>query len=123
MKDMSNKSLNTDAHYAPLHSHGLAWALSAKNMTKDKYKHVTEYPITEYKCGLLAGDKIRLIEDIIIRDHKGKATGKKYNKGEIWPVLSGAKEEPVVVWLLQADGERHTWDDDNSIFETFEKLK
>jgi len=91
-------------------------------MTKDKYKLVTDYPITEYQCGLHAGDKLKLIKDIIITDHKGNPTGKIYKKDEIWTVLAAAKEEPVVVWLLQADGQRHTWDDDKSIFETFEKL-
>ncbi len=91
-------------------------------MTKNKWKFVHDYPITEYKCGLKAGDKVMLIKDIIITDHKGKPTGEIFSKGEIWTILSGAKEEPVVVWLLQADGERHTWDDDESIFDTFEKV-
>jgi hypothetical protein len=92
-------------------------------MTNDEYRLVTEYPITEYKCGLKAGDKVKLKKDIIVTDHKGKPTGKKYSKGEIWIVLTGAKEDPIVVWFRQADGERHTWDDDKSIFETFEQIK
>lgn len=85
-----------------------------------EYRLVTEYPIAEYKCGLKAGDRVRLRHDIIVRDHRGEPTGVVHPKGEIWTVLTGAEEEPVVVWFRQADGERHTWDDDESIFETFE---
>ncbi len=89
-------------------------------MSGDKYKLVTKYPVKKYRCGLKAGDKIRLKKDILVRDHQGKPTGKIYPRGEIWTVLPGARERPVVVWFLQADGERHTWDDDKSIFEAFE---
>jgi hypothetical protein len=91
-------------------------------MTKDKYTLVAQYPITEYRCGLIPGDKVRLKKDIILTDHKGNPTGGKCTKGEIWTVLSGAKEEPIVVWFRQANGERHTWDDDKSIFGIFEKI-
>ena len=90
---------------------------------KSKYKHVTDYPVTKYKCGLKAGDRVRLKRDIVVRDHKGKPTGKVYRKGEKWTVLSGAKEKPLVVWFRQADGERQTWDDDKSIFDTFEIVR
>lgn len=92
-------------------------------MTKDKWEFVNEYPIEKYKCGLKAGDRVMLKHDIVIRDHKGKPTGIVHPKGEIWNVLSGAKEKPIVVWLQQADGKRHTWDDDESIFETFETIR
>jgi hypothetical protein len=33
---MPNKSLNTDAHYAPLHSHGLAQSLHPKRNKKNE---------------------------------------------------------------------------------------
>jgi hypothetical protein len=89
-------------------------------MTEDKWKFVNEYHIEKYKCGLKAGDRVRLKHDIVITDHKGNPPSKVYPRGEIWNVLTGAKEEPIVVWFRQADGERHTWDDDESIYETFE---
>lgn len=92
-------------------------------MTKKEWRFVSEYPIERYKCGLNAGDRVRLRHDIVVTNHKGKPTGKVYPKGEIWNVLTGAKEEPVVVWFRQADGDRHTWDDDESIFETFEIVR
>ena len=91
--------------------------------SKSHYKLVSEYPIKKYKCGLKAGDRVRLKRNIVVQDHKGKPTGKVYPKGEIWTVLTGAKEKPVVVWFRQADGNRHTWDDDESIYEMFEVVQ
>ena len=80
-------------------------------MSKDTYHSVTEYPITQYRCGARDGDQVRL--RIPIGEHPA---------GEIWSVLSGAAEEPIVVWLRQADGELHTWSDDEDFLATFELL-
>ena len=91
-------------------------------MTKRKFKLVTEYPVQDYRCGLRAGDRVRLKHDIIVRDHLGKPTGVIHRAGEIWVVLSGAAEDPAIVWLRQPDGKRHTWDDAPSIFNIFEIL-
>jgi hypothetical protein len=90
--------------------------------SKDKFKLVTEYPITDYQCGARAGDRVRLQHDISIQDHTGKPTGEVHLAGEIWLVLRGAAEEPVVVWLRQANGETHTWSDDEDFLRTFEIL-
>ncbi len=87
-----------------------------------EYKPVKDYPIEKYKCGLKAGDKVRLLRDILIKDHNDKPTGKIYRKGEVWTVLPSSKEPPVVVWFRQADGEPHTWDDDQSIYHTFQRI-
>jgi hypothetical protein len=91
-------------------------------MTKAKtnLKLVTEYPVIAYKCGLRAGNQVRLKKEIVVRDHKGKPTGTVHRKGEVWLVLRGAKEKPVVVWLRQPNGQTYLSDDDKSIFETFE---
>ena len=91
-------------------------------MSKDKFKLITEYPITEYKCGARAGDRVRLRRDITIGDHTGAPTEEVCQAGEIWSVLRGAAEEPVVVWLRQADGVIHTWSDDDDFLRTFEIL-
>jgi hypothetical protein len=91
-------------------------------MSKDKFKLVTEYPITEYRCGARAGDRVRLRRDIVFRDHTGRPTGEIRMAGEIWTVLSGSAEPPVDVWLLQSDGERHTWSDDDAFLDAFEIL-
>ena len=80
-------------------------------MSKDTYRPTTEYPITQYRCGARAGDRVRLRRDI--GEHRA---------GEIWTVLGGAAEEPIVVWLRQADGELHTWSDDEVFLATFEPL-
>ena len=89
-------------------------------MSDDTYRPVTDYPVTEYCCGARAGDRVRVRRDIVVRDHSGNPTSKIHRAGEIWSVLPGAAEEPVVVWLQQADGETHTWSDDEDFRATFE---
>jgi hypothetical protein len=93
---------------------------SNKKMKKD-WKIITEYPVKQYECGLVAGQKVKLLKELKTRDHEKKV--KSVNKaGEIWEVLAGADESPRVVWLRQPDGQRHTWDDSSSIFEFFEPI-
>jgi len=89
---------------------------------KNEWKLIGEYPIKEYSCGLVAGQKVKLRSDIVVTDHAGNPTGTVHKAGEIWEVLTGSKEPPIVVWLRQPDGKRHTWDDDSSIFEHFEVI-
>jgi len=90
-------------------------------MSDAQHKLSNEYPVTEYQCGLKAGDRVKLIRDIIIKDDYGLPTGIVYAQGEIWAVQPGAQNEPVVVWFRRADGKLHTWDDDESIYQTFQK--
>ena len=91
---------------------------------KDKYKLVTEYKVTAYRCGLKAGDRVRLKKDIEIKNHDDLPTGKKFKKGDVWTVIPGSKEGRIDVWFRQSDGQPHTWDDDSqSITEWFEVLK
>jgi hypothetical protein len=84
------------------------------------WKIIESYPITQYKCGLVAGQQLRLLKDLVIRDRRGRATGKVIRAGEIWLVIPGSDEPPLDVWLRGPDGERHTWDDLPSIFDHFE---
>jgi hypothetical protein len=92
-------------------------------MKENKFKLITNYSIEEYKCGLKAGDYVRLIKDIVVINHLDQPTGEVYPAGEVWKVLHGAPDDPNVVFLLQADGDRHTWDDDKTIYEQFEIVK
>jgi hypothetical protein len=78
--------------------------------------------ITRYKCGLVAGERVRLKRDLVVTTSDGVATGNVYPAGEEWVVLVGIASDPVL-WFRQADGERHTWDDDPvSVDEWFERL-
>ncbi len=86
----------------------------------EEWKFISEYSILKYACGLRAGQKLRLKRDINMTDSRGRPTGVVHRAGQIWTVLPGSKEPPIVVWLRQPDGESHTWDDNRSIFETFE---
>ena len=89
-------------------------------MSKDKYKLVTEYPVSEYCCGARAGDRVRLRRDLVFRDHKGKPTGAVDRAGEIWTVLRGTAEQSPVIWLRQPDGTAHTCSDDEDFLQMFE---
>ncbi len=90
-------------------------------MTKGKWRLITDYSITNYRCGLRAGDQVRLKKDLIEMDYNNKPTGEIRSKGEIWTVIPGADDGRVDVWFLQSNGERRTWDDDrSSIDEWFE---
>ena len=68
---------------------------------------------SQYKCGLVAGQRVALRKDLIIHDHMNEPTGDSHPAGEIWWVLPGLKSDPVL-WFLQPDGNRHTWDDDKT---------
>ena len=59
-----------------------------KENNKD-WKFVSEYPLKEYPCGLISGDKLKIIKEIIVTDFEGQPTGETFPVGEIWTVLSG----------------------------------
>jgi hypothetical protein len=65
---------------------------------------------------------VRLKHDFKIFDHEGKPTGEIRHKGEIWRVLTGAEEDPNVVWLEDPSGEFHAWPDDESVWRTFDLI-
>lgn len=90
---------------------------------EDEYIPIHEFNLQEYKCGLHAGDKVRLRKDIPIYDSEGNPSGKVHASGEVWEVLTGSHQDPKALWFRQADGELHTWDDDPSIYDTFELMR
>jgi len=89
---------------------------------KSQWKLVTDFPISAYRCGARAGDQVRLIRELVIRDHKRKPTGKIHRAGEVWLVVRGAADEPRVLWLREPDGTPHTWDDDDSFWTWFARV-
>jgi hypothetical protein len=62
---------------------------------------------TEYKCGLTAGQRVRLRKVLIVLDHLGNPTGGVHLEGEIWQVLPGLRSDPVL-WFRKPDGNRCT---------------
>jgi hypothetical protein len=91
-------------------------------MSQDTFHAVTEYPITNYQCGVCAGDQVRLRQDIVVSEFDNTPTGEVYRAGEVWTVLRGAVEQPSVIWLSQPNGQTHTWSDDADFFANFELL-
>lgn len=69
--------------------------------------------IREYRCGLVAGQRVALKKNLVTLDHRGESTGTVNPAGEIWEVLVGITSDPVL-WFRCPDGNRHTWDDDAS---------
>jgi hypothetical protein len=77
----------------------------------DEYLPVATFTITSYRCGLHAGERIRLKEDAAV-----------YRAGEILTVLTGAEEDPYCLWTLDATGRTCSWDDKPEIFDLFERV-
>jgi hypothetical protein len=78
--------------------------------------------ITHYKCGLVAGQRVRLKKDLVVTTYDGVATGEIHPCGEEWIVLTGITSDPVL-WFRQPDGGRCTWSDDTAEVEKwFEKI-
>jgi len=80
----------------------------------------------EYECGVWPGQYLYLTKDLPVTDHLGKVV-KVFESGQRWlvippstPVWAVNPSPNIPVWLVQPDGERHTWDDDDSLFEHFE---
>ena len=73
----------------------------------------------QYKCGVVAGDSLRLLRDLPIQDHLGTQID-LIKAGSMWKVLPGVKSDPSVVWLRDPRGDRQTWDSDESLFSEFE---
>lgn len=89
---------------------------------KPEWKLVYRGELTEYRCGAVAGDVVRLRSDIVVRwASTGKPTGVVHKAGERWRVLAGSPEDPVI-FLLQEDGKLCTWDDDESFWAQFERV-
>lgn len=94
------------------------WLFLLRKANRPKWELITEYPVTEYKCGLRQGDIIRLHKDLTIRDHNGVETG-VFPCGEESVVLSGMEG---TIFLRRPNKKRHTWTDDDSIFEYYERV-
>lgn len=90
---------------------------------QDEYVPVTSFTVQVYRCGLKAGDRLRLTKALAALDETGAPTGLTHEVGQLWTVLTGTVEDPEALWLEQPDGEFHSWSDDRSIFEYFEKME
>ncbi len=91
--------------------------------TGDKFILVDEYPVTKYKCGLKAGDQVRLKKDLVGFDHKNRPTGEVDPKGQVWTVLRGSIVDGYVdVWFRKADGELTSWNDNRESIATWFEL-
>lgn len=100
-----------------------AYVLRRKNRDgADEYLPITTFTVQTYRCGLRAGDRLRLRHPLPGYDADGLPTGEGHAVGEVWTVLTGSPDDPEALWLRQSDGELHSWSNDDSILEHFDKL-
>ena len=102
------------AHFAHSHIFEGITNLNALDLAMSEFEFhepTKDNLFTEYKCGLLAGQRVALRKDLVIANHMGEPTGEVHPAGEVWQVLTGLKSDPVL-WFRTPDDERHTWDDD-----------
>jgi hypothetical protein len=73
-------------------------------------------------CGLKSGEYIALIKPLEVRDHTGKVTC-MIPADSPWEVV-GPEPEDGIVWLVDPNGKRHTWDDvADDIFSYFRRVE
>jgi hypothetical protein len=96
-------------------------AKGEKFTDEDQFVGVSTFTLEQYQCGLRAGDQVRLRRDFHVEDADGRVK-KIIPGGSVWTVLEGAVEDPNAVWLEEPDGELYSWDDDDRIFEVFERF-
>ena len=94
----------------------------AQTGDNDEYVPVCTFTLEQYRTGLRAGEQLRLRHDFSVKDSHGRIV-RVIPAGSIWKVLTGAIEDSSCVWLEEPDGKLHSWDDDESIFETFERVR
>ena len=87
-----------------------------------KWKFIAKTTRVKYPAGIRAGQFLLLKSTIRICDHKGVLTGKRYNRGGTWIVLTGVRDNPNLIFLRAPDGAKHTWDG-TSIFESFARRR
>jgi hypothetical protein len=64
-----------------------------------------------YLCGVRAGERVRLIQELLIQDERGTPTSEVHLPGEIWTVLHPNPEMPWRVLLHEPGGFPHYWPD------------
>lgn len=70
----------------------------------------------EYLCGVRAGEKVRLLQELVIKDERGRPTSDVRPAGEVWTVMSPNPEKPFLVFLHEPDGFPHYWPDSKKKF-------
>src|SRR4029450_6516256 len=82
----------------------------------DEYLPIHTFTVETYRCGLTAGDRLRLRRPLPSRDDSGAPSGEAHKPGDVWTGLTGSADDPEALWLRQPDGKMHSWSDDDSIF-------
>jgi hypothetical protein len=90
-----------------------------KHLQRDPAEAVS----AEYLCGVRVGERVRLLQELVMRDERGRPTSEVHEPGEIWTVLSPTPDMPWRVWLREPNGDSHAWaDSDKKFWSWFERV-
>ena len=91
--------------------------------SKQQPEDESEANCTEYLCGVRVGEPVRLLQELVVQDERGRPTSEVHAPGEIWTVMPPSSDMPWRVWLRQPDGEHHAWvDSDKKFWSWFERV-
>ena len=76
-------------------------------------------PYQVYECGLKAGQRLRLQNDLECRFEEGDRV---LRKGSLCQVSNRVSPDPGVIWLSFSNGSIIPWYDDRTMFEHFERV-
>jgi hypothetical protein len=82
-------------------------------MATEKHKQESA---SEYLCGVRVGERVRLLQELVIRDERGRPTSEVHSPGEIWTVLPPSSDMPWRIWLREPSGDGHAWQDSKTKF-------
>jgi hypothetical protein len=81
-----------------------------------KSKPNTDSDTTVYLCGVRVGERVRLLQELVMRDERGAPTSEVHSPGEVWTVLPPNPERQWRVLLHEPDGFPNYWPDTKTEF-------
>ena len=76
-----------------------------------------------YLCGVRVGDRVRLLQELVMQDERGRPTSDVRLPGEVWTVMPPNPDMPWRVLLHEPDGFPHYWPDtEKKFWSWFERM-
>jgi hypothetical protein len=89
---------------------------------ESEYVAVNDFTVRRYVCGLVAGERLRLKRLPAVASGADCAQN-DYSVGEVMEVLMGSDLDAGSVLLERSNGDMVSWDDNEGIFDDFERLQ
>ena len=84
--------------------------------SKSHPDHQAETASAQYLCGVPVGARVRLLQELVVQDERGKPTAEVHAPGEIWTVMPPNPEMPWRVLLHEPNGFPNYWSDSKTRF-------